>query len=62
MRPPRADSKGMMPKKNGRPSLYTDKLAAEICIRLATGESLVQICKEDAMPAMGWSFIFIPPW
>ena len=50
-----------MPKKKiGRPSLYTDKLAAEICIRLAIGESLVQICKEDAMPAyrtvMNWLF------
>ncbi len=49
-----------MPKKRGRPSVYTDKLAAEICIRLAIGESLVQICKEDAMPAyrtvMNWLF------
>ena len=53
-----------MPRRRGRPSLYTDKLAAEICIRLAIGESLVQVCKEDAMPAyrtvMNWLFETYP--
>ncbi len=50
-----------MPKKKiGRPSLYTDKLATEICVRLAIGESLVEICREDKMPGystiMEWLF------
>ena len=46
--------------KKGRPSLYTDKLAAKICQRLAEGESLRAICADKAMPAistvMGWLF------
>jgi len=50
------------PKKarKGRPSLYTEALAARICRRLAEGESLRAICADKAMPAistvMGWLF------
>ncbi len=48
------------PKKKGRPSLYTDALAAKICWRLAEGETLRAICRDGAMPAistvMGWLF------
>ncbi len=47
-------------KKKGRPSLYTEALAAKICRRLAEGESLRAICADKAMPAistvMGWLF------
>jgi hypothetical protein len=39
-------------KAGGRPSLYSDDLAEEICDRLADGESLRAICKEPAMPSM----------
>lgn len=35
----------------GRPSKYTEKLASEICTRLAEGESLRQICSDDKMPS-----------
>jgi len=34
-----------------RPTIYTDELGAEICRRLADGESLLSICKADEMPA-----------
>ena len=48
------------PKKKGRPSLYTEALAAKICRRLAEGESLRAICADKVMPAistvMGWLF------
>ncbi len=37
-------------KKKGRPSLYTDALAANICRRLAEGETLRAICRDKAMP------------
>ena len=51
---------GAKSKKKGRPSLYTDKLAAKICRRLAEGESLRAICADRAMPGistvMGWLF------
>ena len=39
-----------MPKL-GRPSSYSDELAEDICERLASGESLVQICRDDSMPS-----------
>lgn len=38
-------------KRTGRPTLYTDELAAEICIRIACGESLAAICRSKGMPA-----------
>ncbi len=36
--------------KKGRPSLYTEALAAKICERLAEGETLRSICRDQAMP------------
>ncbi len=36
--------------KKGRPSLYTEALAANICRRLAEGETLRAICRDPAMP------------
>lgn len=42
----------------GRPSIYTKELAEEICERLAAGESLRAICKDEGFPAestvRGW--------
>jgi hypothetical protein len=35
----------------GRPSLYTFELSEEICGRIAAGELLQDICKDDDMPA-----------
>ena len=40
------------PHPGGRPSLYTLELAAEICSRLASGEALKSICRDDAMPGL----------
>lgn len=34
----------------GRPSLFSDALAGEICGRIAAGESLNRICKDQHMP------------
>jgi hypothetical protein len=43
----------------GRPSSYTPEVAAEICRRLAEGESLRAICDAEEMPAastvIGWA-------
>ena len=38
------------PKKKGRPSLCTEALAANICRRLAEGETLRAVCRDKAMP------------
>lgn len=37
--------------KGGRPEIYTPELALAICERLAKGESLRSICRDDGMPA-----------
>lgn len=37
----------------GRPSSYTEALAAEICKRMAEGESLRRICQTEGMPNRG---------
>ena len=44
------------PKKIGRPSKYTPELAQEICQRLANGEPLRQICRDEHMPS--WVVIY----
>lgn len=46
-----------MPK--GRPSIYTDKLAAEICSRLSEGRSLRSVCRDDDMPALSSIFLWL---
>ncbi|HAD8110446.1 TPA_asm: DNA packaging protein [Salmonella enterica] len=38
-------------KKIGRPSDYTEELAEVICLRLAEGESLRSVCRDDGMPS-----------
>ena len=47
-----------MPRKPGRPSRYTEAIAAGICRRLASGESLRAICRDEAIPhestVRGW--------
>lgn len=37
-------------RKTGRPSIYTEELANKICERMARGEPIVQICKDEDMP------------
>jgi hypothetical protein len=36
----------------GRPSTFTQEIADEICARLAKGEPLAHICREEGMPAV----------
>ena len=48
-----AKKKRTAKRKPGRPTKYSDKLAATICTRLAEGESLRAICSDDAMPNKG---------
>lgn len=39
--------------KGGRPSQYTEALAADVCAKLASGESLRSICEPKEMPDRG---------
>ncbi len=47
-----------MARKRGRPTKYTPELADRICERIAGGESLRAICRDETMPAdstvRGW--------
>lgn len=43
-------------KKTGRPTKYTLKLADLICERLACGESMRSVCRDDDMPAISSVF------
>jgi hypothetical protein len=43
----------------GRPSLYSQELAARICEQLASGKSLRTVCKADGMPDMSTVFLWI---
>ena len=38
--------------KMGRPSVYSDEVANEICVRLGLGESLRKICLDDHIPSL----------
>ena len=44
----------------GRPTKYSSEIAEEICVRLAMGESLIKICKDQHMPhrktVMYWAY------
>lgn len=42
--------------KAGRPSEYNQQVAEAICERIALGESLRSICRDDAMPAQSTVF------
>ena len=42
--------------KKGRPSSYTESIAAEICERLGDGEPLRQICRDEGMPH--WNTVY----
>lgn len=46
-------------KTVGRPSTYTKKLGDTICARIATGESLRAICKEEGMPALSTIMLWV---
>lgn len=37
-------------KKKGRPTIFSEKITDEICARVAAGESLLKVCKDEHMP------------
>ena len=45
--------------ERGRPSIFTEELATRICERLAAGETLIAICRDEGMPhestVRGWA-------
>jgi len=45
-----------MSKDIGRPSGFTEEIADVICERLANGESLRAICRDDGMPSTSMVF------
>ena len=61
---PRRKTNGKANGKVGHGSIYTTNLAFQLCQRLAIGESLVEVCKDDKMPSYGtvtnWLFNDFP--
>lgn len=49
-------SDAAQPRGVGRPSAYTEELANQICERLAEGESLRQILRDEGMPSISMLF------
>jgi hypothetical protein len=47
-------------KKTGRPSRYSPEIAKEMCERLANGEPLRQICRDEHMPS--WQTVYDWMW
>ena len=45
-----------MKKPGGRPTIFNEELADTICERLALGESLRAICRDEHMPGMATIF------
>lgn len=45
--------------KTGRPSDFSDAMAAEICDRLCAGESLRTICRDEHMPVCSTVFVWL---
>jgi hypothetical protein len=43
----------------GRPSDYSPELVSEICSRIADGQSVREIARDDAMPAMSTIFAWL---
>lgn len=43
--------KSTRPKPHGRSSDYTESVAKEICKRLASGQTLRAICRDESMPS-----------
>jgi hypothetical protein len=48
----KAAAKRDAPRKNGRPSTYSNAVATRICVRLANGEPITKITKDADMPAL----------
>ncbi len=46
-------------KPTGRPSVYTEVLGDEISTRIAEGESLRSICREERMPALSTVLLWV---
>lgn len=43
----------------GRPSIYSEDLGNQICVRIAGGESLRSICREDGMPVLSTVLLWV---
>jgi hypothetical protein len=48
-----------MTKQGGRPSKYSERLAATICGRISCGESLKAVCRDPAMPMASTVFLWL---
>lgn len=43
----------------GRPTTYNETIAAQICVRLANGEPMTKICRDESMPAQSTVYLWL---
>jgi len=48
-----------MAKPKGRPTIYTEELAAKICSEISSGKSLVKVLKQEGMPGMTQVYVWL---
>jgi len=48
--------------KGGRPTDYNNNLVADLCSRIAMGQSLRKVCKADDMPAISTVYTWFPEY
>lgn len=48
-----------MPRRIGRPSIFSEDIAAAICARIAEGASLRTVCEADDMPDRSTVFLWL---
>ena len=46
-------------KKMGRPTVFSEEIAQEICTRIAQGESVRTICEDPTMPAQSTVYLWL---
>lgn len=57
---PSQTQEGAPPKKKmGRPTIYSQDLADELCIKLSLGQSLRSICREEGMPSQAVVYLWL---
>jgi Bacteriophage Sf6, terminase small subunit-like len=49
----------MTKNKGGRPTRYTEKLGAQICALIMTGQSLREVCRREDMPSRSAVFSWL---
>jgi hypothetical protein len=54
-----ADREAKLPRKNGHPSIYSEKLAEEICAHIAEGGTVSGFCEDPDKPGVSTIYLWL---